>query len=514
MFGLSSLSLFFFCSKAFVFAVDSPINLNAYHGLLHSDLFEYPKFNFTEHINTEADINNYIRDLGQTNYGSKDLFVSGQKDDIEREQIPTTYSPLMLKAEKDPTKSLFCLVPKVEIDENELEEPIADLLESERREIILSGMNLLKEFDGECILYHRDWWTYKYCHNRMIKQYHEASEAELQGKAPFAQLEYFLGVYKNREKITLPGQSGENGLDSNDDKDKDLSTEVRNLFITTNIVRGNRRWYLSQTWSGGTECDITGLPRKTEVQFHCSHIPKTEIFQVSEVKACEYTIIIHTPLLCKYSAFVNSNEDDIFNVKCFKTWDDSLENEETSFKAQVIPRFEELKNFKDQVSSKLSEYAQLILKKLTSKIQTENAKLPNIKQDEKGKEFYIEQDGIKIPVVLKTVSVPVKKEESTNQFLNDEELKHQKKQKIKQRIEKMIMDALGSTSKDGSDKSTEKKDDSKEKAKPDDKLDLDMIKQALGKFLDSGADGVDGIDVFRVDIPFEKDDHDPLNNDP
>jgi hypothetical protein len=49
------------------------------------------------------------------------------------------------------------------------------------------------------------------------------------------------------------------------------------------LVQNTHGRYLVQKWSGGTICDMTGRPRRIEVQFHCRMGGVDEIASIREI---------------------------------------------------------------------------------------------------------------------------------------------------------------------------------------------------------------------------------------
>jgi protein OS-9 len=59
-----------------------------------------------------------------------------------------------------------------------------------------------------------------------------------------------------------------------------------------------------QKMEGGTTCDLTGKPRKVEVQFHCNPQVTDRIGYIKEITTCSYLMVIYTPRLCSDVAFL------------------------------------------------------------------------------------------------------------------------------------------------------------------------------------------------------------------
>jgi len=74
------------------------------------------------------------------------------------------------------------------------------------------------------------------------------------------------------------------------------------------LARGAGQRYLVQRWEDGTVCDKTGVPRKIEVQFHCSMTTPDKILLIKETSTCNYVLVIHTPRLCGEPGFKSERD--------------------------------------------------------------------------------------------------------------------------------------------------------------------------------------------------------------
>ena len=114
------------------------------------------------------------------------------------------------------------------------------------------GWELLNEMEGKCLYFISGWWSYSFCHNQEIKQFHQLPPQS--GASMFppeedpATASYVLGRAN-------PG-AGVGGKSKRGD-----GTELQGS--------GELR-YLVQKMGGGTICDITGKERRIEIQV-CAH---------------------------------------------------------------------------------------------------------------------------------------------------------------------------------------------------------------------------------------------------
>jgi len=136
------------------------------------------------------------------------------------------------------------------------------------------------------------WWTYEFDHGKHMKQFHADRDGAVVQQS-------VLGVAGSRAPGVIVGLK-ENGQseDSGSDK-KDLP-------------------YYSETYGGGSLCDLTGLPRSTEVRYYCSGPADAKsnlIAEILEPSTCSYIVSIHTPLMCDYAVF-HPKSDTVLKISC------------------------------------------------------------------------------------------------------------------------------------------------------------------------------------------------------
>lgn len=155
----------------------------------------------------------------------------------------------------------LCRLPHVE-------PPIASELnktlskQEEERELARAnerGWELLQGMQGNCIYFWSGWWSYRYCFGEGVKQFHQLPQS--QGVPAYPPVEdpgvggYMLGRIEDAPK------QAETGLQKSNTDEDSKSTKALGTLET----RGETR-YLVQRLGGGTECDLTGKPRRIEVQ--------------------------------------------------------------------------------------------------------------------------------------------------------------------------------------------------------------------------------------------------------
>jgi protein OS-9 len=166
-----------------------------------------------------------------------------------------------------------------------------------------NGWNLLNELESACLYFMSGWWSYRFCNNREIVQFHAVATLP-NGQAPKPDpnsAEYVLG-----REPAIPASVKELGQHS--PEDEPIPAELQ--------VKGDQR-YLVQKLVGGTICDLTGRERTIEVQYHCVPGMKTDrIGWIKEVTICAYVMVINTPRLCNDVAFLPPKEKKANPISC------------------------------------------------------------------------------------------------------------------------------------------------------------------------------------------------------
>ncbi|KAF7667717.1 hypothetical protein LDENG_00051440 [Lucifuga dentata] len=127
---------------------------------------------------------------------------------------------------------------------------------------LLSPMN-----NAPCLIKTKDWWTYEFCHDQYIRQYH-LEDTEIKGDV------LFLGYYES---------------------EFDWSNETAKASKQHRLKR-----YHSQTYVNGSKCDLNGNPRETEVRFVCEEGSSDYIARVDEPQSCRYVLTVHTSRTCQH----------------------------------------------------------------------------------------------------------------------------------------------------------------------------------------------------------------------
>lgn len=196
----------------------------------------------------------------------------------------------------------LCSIPQVQLNVNETDDNAG--LETDHDLVAAAdrGWQLLKDMEGQqCLYYTTGWWSYMFCYNSYVKQYHAiaANPGGRQWPPPEDpnSPSYVLGNYDSvtGKKPTIDGVPVP--------KPGDLQTQAETTFLVQNL-------------DGGTPCDLTGKPRKIEVQYHCSPGTPDRIGWIKETATCAYQMVVHTSRLCNDVVFQPPKQADLHQIEC------------------------------------------------------------------------------------------------------------------------------------------------------------------------------------------------------
>jgi len=210
-------------------------------------------------------------------------------------------------------------------------EPSTTNREKELEQAVSRGAELLQGMtSNQCLYYSTGWWTYSFCYNAQITQFH-ALPPGTNGRVWPPQEDpqtpsYVLGKFKPQKPVDESGKAQGPGSNA-------LSTEVQTKAETN---------YLVQRLGGGTACDLTGNDRKVEVQFHCNPQMTDRIGWIKETATCAYLMIIYTPRLCNDVAFQPPKESRAHSILCQEIISEAeVEAWEERYEASTAPQIVE-----------------------------------------------------------------------------------------------------------------------------------------------------------------------------
>jgi hypothetical protein len=161
---------------------------------------------------------------------------------------------------------------------------------------------LLEALKNVCAYRIEDWWTYEVCYLKQVKQYHSESKKMIQ--------QHNLGEYE-------PGGEEEDG------EGGERGGGINKVHIDTSSVSlpggGGEQRYVSQHYTNGDICELTGERRSSEVRFTCdpgSSTSDTVITSITEPHSCHYVITVATYRLCKHPEF-RQHPAPVVAVKCY-----------------------------------------------------------------------------------------------------------------------------------------------------------------------------------------------------
>lgn len=144
-----------------------------------------------------------------------------------------------------------------------------------------------------CIYKTVGFWTYEFCYNRTIRQFHEIFDNGRLVEDPNL-ASFLLSKFKDPTFVDVV-------------KDMDLGGEVYDLV---------------ERLEGGDKCDLTGEQRKVYVKYTCQYEPKKnvtaipEIVSFSEYQTCQYYIVVNVPQLCSLEKFLRAVLDVTNYINC------------------------------------------------------------------------------------------------------------------------------------------------------------------------------------------------------
>ena len=199
----------------------------------------------------------------------------------------------------------LCAIPHVEpvVKNNYTRETTSK--EDQEKELARAadrGWELLQDMQKKaCLFYSTGWWSYSFCHNSEVRQFHAlppgANGAPIHPPTEDPNTpSYVLGKFE----VKAGDQYG-------DRKPSVPSTELQTKAETS---------YLVQKLDGGTACDLTGKARKIEVQYHCHPQSSDRVGWIKETATCTYLMVIYTPRLCNDIAFLPPRESKSHPIIC------------------------------------------------------------------------------------------------------------------------------------------------------------------------------------------------------
>ncbi|KAH7159011.1 glucosidase II beta subunit-like protein-domain-containing protein [Fusarium sp. MPI-SDFR-AT-0072] len=298
---------------------------------IHEDLLTYPQFEvvFDSQYISEKDAHSlldsqhptYSADFAQSTLDqAREADERDNEGDNQGQNGPSHTYELM----KLPPHEYLCSIPIIQPPEPENKTANELAKAEEARELTratASGWELLSQLEDSCLYFMSGWWSYSFCNNREIVQFH-ALPSIPNGQPPKRDpntMDFTLGKVP-AIPANAAHQAKLNGIEN------PPPAELQ--------VKGDQR-YLVQRLEGGTICDLTGRERTIEVQYHCVPGMKTDrIGWIKEVTICAYLMVVNTPRLCNDVAFLPPEETRANPISCKLIVG---ENDQTPLLDQAIP---------------------------------------------------------------------------------------------------------------------------------------------------------------------------------
>jgi protein OS-9 len=163
------------------------------------------------------------------------------------------------------------------------------------------GWELLDGMQGNCIYYNTGWWSYRFCYNEGVKQFHQLPPSGSVPRYPPQEdpgvVGFVLGTYPKKDKQNREGGKGSQAVmeateDSAVEKSLGSSVKVHSQPGYGDLVQHGDSRYLVKKLTGGTICDLTGKGRKVEVQVSQSLWLVTVAAYCSSNVVCQPSFIV------------------------------------------------------------------------------------------------------------------------------------------------------------------------------------------------------------------------------
>ncbi|KAG0095363.1 Protein OS-9 [Podila epicladia] len=230
--------------------------------------------------------------------------ASGGKEQSEQTEQHDSSSLVMTTPDGQRWSCVIPPKPAIKVEEPPKKTP--QEVAEEKRQNIKRGLDLLQPLTKGCLLKTIDYWTYEYCHEKHIRQYHAVKGVDGHYQIDPNEKLYVLGTYE-----APPGIQESAGNEAS--AQKSLS---RKSGTMTDLVASQDKQYLVQRWENGDHCEIIGKPRKIEIQYQCAPVFFEQIHSVNEHSSCSYVIVIDSPSLCKDTAFQQAEAPEANKIDC------------------------------------------------------------------------------------------------------------------------------------------------------------------------------------------------------
>lgn len=234
------------------------------------------------------------------------------------DNVGETYEAVVVDGQR-----YLCSIPVVAANEANATADAAQAKDEEEKELMRAtdrGWELLQGMQGDCVYFLSGWWSYSFCYNDEVRQFHQLPPSR--GVPVYPPVEdttvksFVLGRFpgaKGKGKKRAAEERAE--AEQRKTLDAEPDEGLGGMEVARLETKGTTR-YMVQRLGGGTECDLTGKERKIEVQFHCHPQSADRIGMIKEVATCSYLMVIYTPRLCNDVAFLPPQENRPHAISC------------------------------------------------------------------------------------------------------------------------------------------------------------------------------------------------------
>ncbi|KAK2021924.1 glucosidase II beta subunit-like protein [Colletotrichum zoysiae] len=273
-----------------------------------------PHSTYSADFSTASDISQNVREAGDADHDNGGGGGGGGGGSAAAE-VFEKYEILKMQDSR-----YLCSIPVLEPQTPENHTATELAKQEEARELAKAsahGWELLDELDGKCLYFMSGWWSYSFCYNRDIVQFH-ALPTVPNGQPPVPDphtAKYVLG----RVHKSVPSQRQQPTKDGEQQRQQQQQQTTKSGDPPANTdlqIKGDQR-YLVQRMDGGTLCDLTGRERTVEVQYHCVPGMKGDrIGWIKEVTTCAYLMVVNTPRLCDDEVFLPPQATSANAISC------------------------------------------------------------------------------------------------------------------------------------------------------------------------------------------------------
>jgi len=247
---------------------------------VHDDILAFPQFevHFSEDYISEEQAQLQLQKIRQadterpSDIGQYSGRTTRDNDGNDHHDGAANEEKLEYEIMTQHNQRYLCSIPQVEKPVDQPRESDTASKAEQEKELARAndrGWELLSGMQGKCIYYMSGWWSYRFCYNDEVKQFHQLPPSR--GMPIYPPVEdpntqgFLLGRYEEKKQ----DQDGSGHSEEKWEGEGALEVSERATRKMGGhgelVTRGENR-YLKSEWHGGTECDLTGKERRIEVQ--------------------------------------------------------------------------------------------------------------------------------------------------------------------------------------------------------------------------------------------------------